>query len=503
MKKSILILCACAALAGCSEDDLVVKRPATPGDEVQFGASAYMPSGNGTRTEYGDAVGNQIELRWVEGDKIDIACPQAVAGRRKAAYEIVKESILGDNNNASADNSTATQLQKLGEYGIQWGDPGYHDFYAIYPSSESFTEAERGKIGLDGTGLNGYLPVDQAPKSVTKNGNDYILEPDMRYAFMVAKNRVNSVNAGAEGVSLKFEPLVTALQFELTAPIIAGGNTTGEKELKITAVSLYSSNDNNICGNFQYKFADEKMTDTNTETGYTRITMTKPEAAQDVILTGNSGNKVDVTFFVLPTADIVAGDLRLQVFYTYNGSPSVKTLRIGKDLQAKKKYYFRNVKLPEIKSDVQGSKWFSALDPNVLISQLSIPVAGNAFSSYYSGTNPGYYKEQTLHYTELWNKGVRGFEFVTAHGKSGFANSTSNTLEDNRFVCNATAMEVTGSDGKTVTFGNAFRALAGQLTGDNANECLIVICTYRTYGNSGSNCQQYVKDLEAWLTANT
>ena len=499
MKKSILILCACAAFAGCSEDDLVVKKPAIPGSEVQFGATAYMSNGNGTRTVYGDAVGNQIELRWVEGDKIDIACPQAVAGRRKAAYKIVTESIVADPNSSTIDNGKATQLDKLGEYGIQWGEPGNHEFYALYPSSESFDATERGKIGMDGTGVNGYLPVNQDPIEVKPDDSNYILKPDMRYAFMVADATVNSAEVNT--VSLSFEPLVTALQFELTAPKIIN-NTTESTELTITAVSLHTVNEQNICGSFQYKFQTDAITDTNKGTGFSRITQTIPDS-NPVILNAGTGNKVDVTFFVLPSANIADGNLRLQVFYNHNGSPYVKTLVIGKELTARKKYYFRNVQLPQIDAKVQGSTWFSALDPNVYISQLSIPVAGNTFTSYYKGTNPEYYKEQTLNYIELWNKGVRGFEFSTSHG-SGYDNSKTGTLEDNRFVCNGQAMLVT-NDGKEtgtpVTFGNAFRALATELA-KNPNECLIVICNYKTYGSTGNDCQQYVKDLEAWLTTN-
>lgn len=503
MKKSILILCACAAFAGCSEDDLVVKKPAIPGSEVQFGATAYMSNGNGTRTVYGDAdaTNGKIELRWVVGDKIDIACPQAAAGRRKAAYEIVETTIVGDEN--SIDNSQATKLEKRGEYGIQWGEPGNHDFYALYPSSESFDATERGKIGIDAGGVNGYLPVNQDPKDVvtevTKDGKtNYILEPDMRYAFMVAQNSVDSRVVGATGVSLRFEPLVTALQFELTAPKIIN-NTTESTELTITAVSLNTVNEQNICGSFQYRFQGGAITGTN-KTGFSRITQTVPS---NVKLNAGTGNTVDVTFFVLPSANIADGNLRLQVFYNHNGSPYVKTLKIGKELTARKKYYFRNVQLPQIDAKVQGSTWFSALDPNVYISQLSIPVAGNAFSSYYDKENPQYYKEQTSNYIELWNKGVRGFEFSTSHG-SGYDNSKTGTLEDNRFVCNGQAMQVT-NDGKEtgtpITFGYAFRALATELA-KNPNECLIVICNYKTYGNTGNDCQQYVKDLEAWLTTN-
>ncbi len=486
MKKSILILCACAAFAGCSEDDLVVKKPAIPGSEVQFGATAYMSNGNGTRTVYGDAdaTNGKIELRWVVGDKIDIACKQAAEGRRKAAYKIVETTIVGDEN--SIDNSQATKLEKVGEYGIQWGEPGNHDFYALYPSSESFDATERGKIGIDADGVNGYLPVNQEPKDVTEVTKDgktnYILEPDMRYAFMVAKNSVNSAEVNT--VSLSFKPLVTALQFELTAPKITN-NTTESTELTITAVSLNTVNEQNICGDFQYKFKNNTITDTNEGTGFSRITQTIPS---NVKLNAGTGNKVDVTFFVLPSANIADGNLRLQVFYNYNGSPYVKTLLIGKDLEARKKYYFRNVQLHQIDAKVQGSSWFSALDPNVYISQLSIPVAGNTFSNYYSGDNKQYYQEQTLDYTELWNKGVRGFEFCTSYDPA------SSSLDTCKFVCNATPIDA-------VNFGDAFSMLAGQLDKEGfKKECLIVIATYKSYTGGGAyNPQQYVTQLENFL----
>lgn len=487
MKKSILILCACAAFAGCSEDDLVVKRPAIPGSEVQFGATAYMSNGNSTRTEYGDAdaKNHQIELRWVAGDKIDIACEQAAAGRRKAAYQIVTESIVEDPNSSTIDNGKATQLEKLGEYGVQWGNPGPHTFYALYPSSESFTSDERGKIGMDADGVNGYLPVNQDPE-VTKDkddDNNYILKPDMRYAFMVADANVNSTEVNT--VSLKFEPLVTALQFELTAPVITN-NINAPKDLTITAVSLYSESGQDICGSFQYKFKTKTITETNEGTGFSRITQT---ISKEVKLSSVTKNTVDVTFFVLPSADMKKGDFRLQVFYNYNGSPYVKTLIIGMDLEAKKKYYFRNVKLPDINASVQGSTWFSALTPNVYISQLSIPVAGNTFSKYYSGTDhPEYYKEQTLDYTELWNKGVRGFEFCTSY------DAASTSLDTCKFVCNATPINA-------VNFGNAFSMLANQLDKPGfEKECLIVIATYKSYTGGGAyNPQKYVTQLENFL----
>ena len=517
------LLGAVALMAGCTDDDFGKRRPAVQGDEVHFGASAYFEQAptRSSRTEYGDIANGMVELRWVAGDKLDIACPQATAGRRKAAYEVVTTSILPDNSATTADNSVATELQKLGEYGIQWGEPGVHKFYATYPSSQSFTDAERGKIGLDGTGLNGYLPVGQNPvgKEVTDDGVT-VLKPDMRYAFMVSDvASYDSSVEGGEGVSLTFKPLVTALEFQVAGPEISGSNTTAPEEITVTEVSLYSYSGKDICGNFQYKFADKTLTETNEETGYSRITMAMPDGG----LTLTKSTKLDFTFFVLPTvATIASKDLKLQIFYQYNGSPFVKTLTVAKDIVAKKKYFFRNITLPAVQNDVEGSAWFSALSPSIYLSQVSIPVAGNAFSSYYTGDNPEFYKEQSLLYTELWNKGVRGFEFCTSYGCTStfrymdytkdppepvYRYSNTNTLEKECFVCNGAEMtSAKASDGTTqVTFGNAFRTLVSLLNNKNyENECLVIICTYKSfaYDSKAYSPQQYIKDLEAFLDNN-
>lgn len=483
------LLGAVALMAGCTDDDFGKRRPAVQGDEVHFGASAYFEQAptRSSRTEYGDIASGKVELKWVAGDKLDIACPQATAGRRKAAYEVVTTSILPDNNATSADNSVATELQKLGEYGIQWGEPGVHNFYATYPSSQSFTDAERGKIGLDGTGLNGYLPVEQNPVGKEVKGDVTVLKPDMRYAFMVSGDAsYDSSVEGGEGVKLTFKPLVTALEFQVAGPKITD-NTTGGEQITVTEVSLYSYSSQNICGNFQYKFANKTLTETNEETGYSRITMAMPEGG----LTLTNSTKMDFTFFVLPTAATIASkDLKLQIFYTYNGSPFVKTLTVAKEIVAKKKYFFKNITLPAFSANIDGSSWFSALSPSIYLSQVSIPVAGHTFSKYYSGTNANYYQEQTLDYTELWNKGVRGFEFCTSYN-----GTTSGSLDSCNFVCNATALT------NTVNFGQAFSKLAAQLDKEGfKKECLIIIATYKSYTGGGDySPQRYVTQLENFL----
>ncbi|MGM9740218.1 MAG: hypothetical protein ACI3ZP_06395 [Candidatus Cryptobacteroides sp.] len=486
-----------------------------PGEEIIFGAAASFENGDQkTKTEYGepDTEKGYVPLKWLTTDQIEIACPEAV-NAQQATYQ-VSETITNDENNG---NSSSAKLMRTSEKGLQWSAEETHHFYAMYPASSMFSDSERGSIGMGEDGVTGYMPVNQNPLKIvnaagtelTTDNNtgesNWIVNPDMRYAYMVAKNEYTTASEG--NVTLTFKPIVTALEFDVTCPEIGAQDNGGEQAIYITALSLHSSSNTNICGAFKYQFNqtageydenDGILTDANTGTGYDRITMSMPN---DGVKMAN-GNKLDVTFFLLPTADFAGGDLKLDIFYTLNGSPFVKTATIGKEILAKKKYFFSNLVLPAIAGDVKGSSWFSALDPNTLISQLSIPVAGNAFSSYYSGTDSQYYKEQTLHYTDLWDKGVRGFEFCTAIG--GADGSTSGTLKDNYFVCNGQAMKVNASDDTPVTFGNAFARLAQQLENpDYQNECLIIIATYKSYsGDGGYSPQQYINDLEAFISDN-
>ena len=65
-------------LAGCSDD--LDFHPAKTGENIQFGTKAYFANADtkSSRTEYGDVSADKkaIELKWVKGDKILIACPQ-------------------------------------------------------------------------------------------------------------------------------------------------------------------------------------------------------------------------------------------------------------------------------------------------------------------------------------------------------------------------------------------------------------------------------------------
>lgn len=536
---SVAMLASGLAFTACQDDDFVQYTAFEVGEEIRFCASAAQDGSATTRTVYG-ATGTKegldyIALNWEVGDKIEIVSPQAAlsGGTGKAVYAIDDPNISeGFAGNDTEGHSNASMLKKESESGLQWGvgytkdvdengaidaklEEGWHDFYALYPSSNSFTSEDEGQILLDLLQVNdevrptatGYMPIVQKP-NVKKGDGDgiskvesegkttYTVHPDMRYAYMVATtqtSRYKEVNEEDPPIQLQFKPITTALQFEITADEIS---VTNGSELTITSIQLTTAPNvlKNICGYFTCDYLSGQMYAQNDEATYNRIYLDLSGATEPITL--KQGDKCDVTFFVLPTQDFNAGDLQLQIFFTLKGSPQVRTATINRPLYKMKKYHFKNLLMPKFDTKVSGSSWWQALDPNTLASQVSIPVASNVFASkqYFSKDTYTNYLQQVKSYTDLWDMGVRGFEFVNR--KSGYnvqlANQPTRSLADAHFVVDENPLET-----DTINFGKAFNTLAGKLS-ENPNECLVLICTYQAIAD-GYNPNYYVQQLLNYL----
>ena len=495
-------------LGACQEDLGLNTSVPVPGDEIVFGANAYFENGEPqTRTEYGDIVGNQIEVRWSEKDRLDIGCPQSAGPRTVAEYQVATASISGETSGSIAENSYSNTLVRLSEgAGLQWSTAPEHKFYAVYPSSKWIGEKlttqisaeEISALGLtlgeNTATLKGYIPVVQNPINTptleTVGGKKgYVVEPDMTYAYMTAMESVDNVGS----VGLIFESQVTALQFQILPGDFAT-NTSGE--INIVAVNLYSANSNNIAGHFTYDYASETFTDDNEiGDGHEKITMsfTSANNSKGIEMTKNGAEFIDVTFFLMPNNlgyNENNGDLKLTVMYTVNDNPRVNTATLIKEIEPKKKYFFKNIKMPTI-NDVTGSTWFSALNPKTYVSQVSIPVAGNAFSYGYSGDKPEFFKTQVMDYQKLWGIGVRGFEFKTSASPDG-------TLKNEKVVCK-------GGEHGSVTFGDAFEYIFDILQNPlYKNETAVIIATYQSYSGDvpgvGYNPQNYLNCLAKYLS---
>ena len=507
------------AVVSCSDDDLV-KGGNHPtyhsGDEIVFGASASVPAGDenakNSRTAYGNvsANGKSIAINWVANDQIDIACPEAAVAQL-ATYKIVDPTVT--------DASKATNLERVtAGAGLQWNGAGIHNFYGIYPSKAVFedktkypeTMQERPTFNIITAGNErkaiGYLPmnytaVDRKPETMANGGTKYIVAPNMDYAFMVANKASSLTEVNDKGLSLRFEPLATCLEFDITASVIANEVTSTpleEQVIQLDRVELVSTN-HNISGDFEYTYPSgtehigvlkntSKVARNNMNLHISYHGMKSP-----VILKNN--DVCTVNFFLMPDKNLEPKDLKVNIWYTVKGKyQRVKTATLGKEIQFKHKYMFKNFRLPKVNVDVKGSTWFQAVEPDVYVNQLSFLCAGNAFSNIEGIA--WHNRQQVLSYDQLWDQGVRGFEFVNQSTSSG-------NIGGQHFVCGEEVIN------NSPTFAEAFTNLVKYLVDaenykEFNNETLILFARYHAV-NDGYHPEIYIKNVLDYLesTINT
>ena len=536
MKKYIKLyaVLAMALFVGSCEDELEQEFQyikVVPGEEIQFGASAAFESSVGsTRTIYGDInkTDGLIEVNWVPNqDRIQIISPHA-GGADIAEYQVKptnNETVTPGNGTDGefVQYSQATTLQRIGEAGLQWTNATEYDFYAMYPSHEQLKEVVKEVEDTDVYGLKnvyesglpvsgkmiGYLPVTQDPVTTApapaEDGDSRVVkvQPDMRYAYMAAKAHCEIQEDGTmkETIQLNFQSLVTALEFDITVNEI--GQQSDRTQLIDIMGLMLTSKEHDICGKFEYTFPERSKDISDgsieiqnaTTQNYRSITM---GFGQNGIQGLAKGDVVKATFFILPSAGIKKDfnanaedpDLKLTVMYKVAGQPQIKTATIKKPISPCKYTHFTDVLLPKIDSNINGSAWFSALAPNIYVSQVSIPVAGNVFATKDYGAPDNNY-QQSKKLDELWNMGVRGFEIVT---------NTTADFDGHLGDCKVMAAESYCTGSGAYTFHKAFSELVGMLKNDkNKNETLIIFATYMAK-ETGYNPYAYVSNLFNYLT---
>ena len=517
MKKYIKLyaLLAMALFVGSCEDELDFGRdnnksttPATivSGGEIVFGASAAKKS---TRTIYGnpfdsnsndnDSKLDKIELKWVVDDCVQIASRQSVG----MAGGVAEYKVTGVADSESGDRSSTATLKRTGAAGLQWGnvDEGTpYDFYAVYPSvnqlKKSIPASVADTCGLTADGkLKGYLPNTQVVKiSDESASNNYVFEPNMDYAYMVAKEAYkipkldaygNPIDGQDVSIDLNFSSVVTALKFTIK-PGEIGLNNGEISTIRVTDLTLFSASGKELCGAFECDFKTGSYETNNAYSGFSQVAMKLGE--NGCTLSSGSGS-ITTTFFLLPIENgYTRGDLMLRIHYYVGDVPQYMTAKLGVDIPVSQMTYINNLTMKPLNASVVGSAWFSALHPNIYVSQVSIPVAGNVFATKDYGAPENNY-QQSKKLDELWNMGVRGFEIVT---------NTTADLTGHLGDCKVMAAENYCQGSGAYTFHKAFSELVGLLK-ENPKETLIIFATYMAK-ETGYNPYAYVSNLFNYLT---
>lgn len=440
-------------------DDVTI---ATSGDDVQFSVAEAPKS----RTIYQDNWEEKTsqEIYWgnyVDGkdEFINIYCPNTARGFAK--YKV---------NLNGANSSVAGTVVKTAETGIQWGDPTVpHTFYAFYPADKAGTSLSGGntiratvetgqspqsykmKPNADAfdklenlTSFNSYNSTEYKNNSVTNTVAKTLYGmPDMDAAVMVAR-RTMTVDQFGQPVPLQFNVLADVLDITLNGPITPntlGGNANPEAGtegiaadfIQIQAVTIEVVN---VVANKDVQ--DYEIDDSTPISGSFDLNMSEDVAGTTAMVSNVSGNasvqlQTSMTegngvyypsLFVRGTTANDLDHMRLRAFLIPGQitSNTLSKLRIHLQTNCGDFYQMLNddpnfasgklypVKLGYFETrgyDFDLASWVGQLDPDIYVSELSIPGAWHSANSAFQGS---------ADLQTMYNHGIRAFEVHTKNG---------------------------------------------------------------------------------------
>lgn len=491
MKKNIFLIAGIALtamLSGCADENLdnTVKNPVKSGEEIMFGSKLsgdadVIESKPGTRTVYGDRTTTGVPVYWEANgtDEIAIFCDQA----SQPASHLVHYKITPD----ETDHATAATVAKVNtsEAGLQWGDlDTEHRFYAFYPASAVKGSAEEDQTGK----ITANIPVTQQVQEwriVEKGANGaidgkktYFGLPNMDYAYMYAYNAVtpSDVKEG-QFIDLQFHNLVTVLDITVQGP------SSGTATITNINVDAIDGTTPILTGDFTCNIRNastgegavatcEPVGDFNEERGRISIPCYDKKNGQFIQL--GPDELLNVKAYIIPQDlenTVKQRTLRVTVSLL-NGAPCRKTLQTA-DVTPHK---INRVILPPL--TIGGTNyWMSSLDPDIYVSELSIP--GSKFSVLTSdnGADRVY---QNSDIDKQFEDGVRAFIFQTAVDGT---NSHPINLANNEFTYDINVVAEDQSH-QVMSLSNAVKKIASYLDqcqkAGKENEFAFLMLTYTT-----------------------
>ena len=442
-------------LASCVNDNVTGGKPLPKGTEFDFGTTV---DANLSRTYYDPAdVANPNATYWKifwnyqdPLDQVYIYSPQAMTGRQQAAYTV----------NGVKDQYSATAT-KNSEIGIQLSDANTYNFYGMYPAQN--VKANSGS----GCSLSATMPIFQTAStteimnSETNVGN---LETtaDMNSALMIANEAGFMPNTQNNAkVNLQFEPFATTLN------VTVNGVEQSNFNYKVLITSIIIEADAPIAGDFTYNYDTQDITFGENPSNFIRIdTRFKDAAGHQIGVPMGPDSKLNVRAFMIPNPKVKS--LKVKVV-----TSAAQTLTKTLNMTNFKNSQIHFAKLPKINaSNLQFDYkiWLSQLDPNIYLSEISMP--GSALTFSYK-LNKDYQKTQTLDLTKQFENGIRVFQFHvnTVNQTStydGGSTSVGIALPD------GTPMEKDG--GGYWTIEDAINALHSEMKGLHKDEfCVVAI----------------------------
>lgn len=442
-------------LASCVNDNVTGGKPLPKGTEFDFGTTV---DANLSRTYYDPAdVANPNakywKIFWNYQDPLDqvyIYSPQAMTGRQQAAY-----TVHGVKDQYSA---TAT---KNSEIGIQLSDANTYDFYGMYPAQN--VKANSGS----GYSLSATMPIFQTAStteimnSETNVGN-LETSADMNSALMIAKKAgfMPSTQNNAK-VDLQFEPFATTLN------VTVNGVEKSNFNYKVLITSIIIEADAPIAGDFTYNYDTKAITFGENASNFIRIdTRFKDAAGHQIGVPMGPDSKLNVRAFMIPNPNVK--NLKVKVV-----TSAAQTLTKTLNMTNFKNSQIHFAKLPKINaSNLQFDYkiWLSQLDPNIYLSEISMPGSALTFSYKLS---EDYQKTQTLDLTKQFENGIRVFQF---HVNTVNQTSTYDGGSTSVGIALPSGTPMEKEDGSYYTIEDVINALHSEMKGVHKDEfCVVAI----------------------------
>lgn len=441
--------------AGCQDDTVVstINNPVQTGDEISFGMSLPQ-EGIESRTAYGspidtnnDQVADAFPVYWENGDEIAIYCPQASMPASKLVHY-----TIGVSNTTS---STAETVTKIGDAGLQWGSEDLHRFYGFYPVK--FVK------GTETSGLfNLTLPVEQQPLRFEQDADgNYKAVSNPEFAIMYAyRGQKKSSTPVGTDIDLKFKPLSTILEIEVSAP-----NNVSEP-VTLTNINVEALDGTAIVGDFTAQVypgdknyeSDESTVVCNTNmSGVVTDNLSVPcswtnDQGRLEYVKLAAGKKLVVRAFLIPNENEIDGS-NIKITVATSGGTVHKTLKTADNSFKIIPHKVSRVTLPALPTQYNTNYWMSSLDPDIYLTELSIPGSKYTNRSDYQSTG----------IEQQYKDGVRSFILQTSvSGGQLYVEGAGITFK--------TAMQNIAS--------YLMNAEAADAMGTNSLECAIVQVTY-------------------------
>lgn len=353
-------LIAMGMLTGSCSDENGMAIPAQPGEAIQFGVTDVKPM---TRTVYEDSV----TINWLKGDEIGICSTSDnvvhyIDGNEKhAKYKI--DSVDADGHKGHASISPAVDGQYL-KWGENLNTPA--TFYGAYPAERIVSYPT--EISEE---FQMQYHTSQVCKVVSKENGVYQTAPDMKNAYMVAKNVLNPTG---DHVLLAFDPIMTTPEITITAGNYEVG-TGIIQPVTVTGVSVIMPRGLKS-ETLNYSIPNVTFNNPAKPPHGGLVSNDVADGAQSIFVQiDNDGRKyvdlfegesITLTAFLPPISDLKEAKIRVHTLGAAN-----YVLTINDTLESQSKI---RIKLPDITPEtVRPNNWISLLADTTSLKSMSIP----------------------------------------------------------------------------------------------------------------------------------